>query len=458
MRTVIYNIGTLAGILPEDVRKLEGSQMNHVECIDDAFLVIEDGVITGFGKMTESVSGSSGIQNRATPLAAGTSDRLANSPVDFCREPTRDKVGGGVVLESHNAADVECIDAKGGFVMPAFCDSHTHIVYAGCRDGEFRDKIAGLSYEEIAARGGGILNSADLLHETSEDELYEQSMVRVREIMEMGTGAVEIKSGYGLSVEDEMKMLRVAKRVAENTPLTVKTTLLGAHAVPARYKDNRSGYVDEIVNEMIPAVAAEGLAEFVDIFCEEGFFSVEDAERIFEQGIKYGLRPTVHANQMSFSGGVQVGVKYDAISVDHLEFTGEQEYDVLASSNTIATLLPGATFFLNMDYPNARAMISKGVKVAIASNYNPGSCPSGDMKYMMALALLKMKMTPEEAINAVTINGAFAMGLGEQFGSITVGKRANLFITKEIPSYEFLPYSFTSSLIDTIILNGEIYG
>lgn len=274
----------------------------------------------------------------------------------------------------------------------------------------------------------------------------------------MGTGAVEIKSGYGLSVEDEMKMLRVAKRVAENTPLTVKTTLLGAHAVPARYKDNRSGYVDEIVNEMIPAVAAEGLAEFVDIFCEEGFFSVEDAERIFEQGIKYGLRPTVHANQMSFSGGVQVGVKYDAISVDHLEFTGEQEYDVLASSNTIATLLPGATFFLNMDYPNARAMISKGVKIAIASNYNPGSCPSGDMKYMMALALLKMKMTPEEAINAVTINGAFAMGLGEQFGSITVGKRANLFITKEIPSYEFLPYSFTSSLIDTIILNGEIYG
>lgn len=419
MRIFIKNIKKLINVRENTPSALSGEQLGVLPCIEDAYLITDGDSIIDFGEMSEIEKGQ---------LAA--------------IEQSVDKV----------------IDATGRMVFPSYCDSHTHLVYAGSREMEFSDKLRGLSYQEIARRGGGILNSVALLHNTSEDSLLEQTLVRAKEIISMGTGAVEIKSGYGLSVEDEMKMLRVAKRVAENTPLTVKTTLLGAHAVPARYKDNRSGYVDEIVNEMIPAVAAEGLAEFVDIFCEEGFFSVEDAERIFEQGIKYGLRPTVHANQMSFSGGVQVGVKYDAISVDHLEFTGEQEYDVLASSNTIATLLPGATFFLNMDYPNARAMISKGVKVAIASNYNPGSCPSGDMKYMMALALLKMKMTPEEAINAVTINGAFAMGLGEQFGSITVGKRANLFITKEIPSYEFLPYSFTSSLIDTIILNGEIYG
>lgn len=419
MRIFIKNIKKLINVRENTPSALSGEQLGVLPCIEDAYLITDGDSIIDFGEMAEIEEGQ---------LAA--------------IEQSVDKV----------------IDATGRMVFPSYCDSHTHLVYAGSREMEFSDKLRGLSYQEIARRGGGILNSVALLHNTSEDSLLEQTLVRAKEIISMGTGAVEIKSGYGLSVEDEMKMLRVAKRVAENTPLTVKTTLLGAHAVPARYKDNRSGYVDEIENEMIPAVAAEGLAEFVDIFCEEGFFSVEDAERIFEQGIKYGLRPTVHANQMSFSGGVQVGVKYDAISVDHLEFTGDQEYDVLASSNTIATLLPGATFFLNMDYPNARAMISKGVKVAIASNYNPGSCPSGDMKYMMALALLKMKMTPEEAINAVTINGAFAMGLGEQFGSITVGKRANLFITKEIPSYEFLPYSFTSSLIDTIILNGEIYG
>lgn len=419
MRIFIKNIKKLINVRENTPSALSGEPLGVLPCIEDAYLITDGDSIIDFGEMSEIEKGQ---------LAA--------------IEQSVDKV----------------IDATGRMVFPSYCDSHTHLVYAGSREMEFSDKLRGLSYQEIARRGGGILNSVALLHNTSEDSLLEQTLVRAKEIISMGTGAVEIKSGYGLSVEDEMKMLRVAKRVAENTPLTVKTTLLGAHAVPARYKDNRSGYVDEIVNEMIPAVAAEGLAEFVDIFCEEGFFSVEDAERIFEQGIKYGLRPTVHANQMSFSGGVQVGVKYDAISVDHLEFTGEQEYDVLASSNTIATLLPGATFFLNMDYPNARAMISKGVKIAIASNYNPGSCPSGDMKYMMALALLKMKMTPEEAINAVTINGAFAMGLGEQFGSITVGKRANLFITKEIPSYEFLPYSFTSSLIDTIILNGEIYG
>ncbi len=419
MRIFIKNIKKLINVRENTPAALTGEQLGILPCIEEGYLITDGDEIIDFGEMSELEQGQ---------LSA--------------IEQSIDKI----------------IDATGKMVFPLYCDSHTHLVYAGSREMEFSDKLRGLSYQEIARRGGGILNSVALLHNTSEDSLLEQTLVRAQEIISMGTGAVEIKSGYGLSVEDEMKMLRVAKRVGENTPLTVKTTLLGAHAVPARYKDNRTGYVDEIVNEMIPAVAAEGLAEYVDIFCEEGFFSVEDAERIFEQGIKYGLRPTVHANQMSFSGGVQVGVKYDAISVDHLEFTGEQEYELLAASNTIATLLPGATFFLNMDYPNARAMISKGVKVAIASNYNPGSCPSGDMKYMMALALLKMKMTPEEAINGVTINGAFAMGLGEKFGSITVGKKANLFITKEIPSYEFLPYSFSSSLIDTIILNGEIYG
>ncbi len=419
MRIFIKNIKKLINVRESTPAALIGEQLGVLPCLEDAYLITEGDEIIDFGEMSE----------------------LAQQQLSAIEESV-DKV----------------LDATDRMVFPSYCDSHTHLVYAGSREMEFSDKLRGLSYQEIARRGGGILNSVELLHNTSEESLLEQTLQRANEIISLGTGAVEIKSGYGLTVEDELKMLRVAKRVAEHTPLTVKTTLLGAHAVPTKYKDNRSGYVDLIVNEMIPAAAAEGLAEYVDIFCEEGFFSVEDAQRIFEQGIKYGMRPKVHANQMSFSGGVQVGVKYDAISVDHLEFTAEPEYDLLARSNTIATLLPGATFFLNMDYPNARAMISKGVKIAIASNYNPGSCPSGDMKYMMALALLKMKMTPEEAINGVTLNGAFAMGLGEKFGSITIGKKANLFITKEIPSYEFLPYSFTSQLIETIILKGEIYG
>lgn len=419
MRLLIKNIKKLVNVRENTPAPLCAQELGQLPCIEDGYIICDNGIIIDYGQMSEFPEGQ---------------------------------------LEAVEQSVERVIDAAGKMVFPSYCDSHTHLVYAGSREMEFSDKLRGLSYQEIAKRGGGILNSVALLHNTSEDELLRQALVRANEIISMGTGAVEIKSGYGLTVEDEMKMLRVAKRVAENTPLTVRTTFLGAHAVPARYKDNRVGYVNEIVDEMIPAVAAEGLAEYVDIFCEEGFFSVEDAERIFEQGIKYGMKPTVHANQMSFSGGVQVGVKYDAISVDHLEFTGPAEYEVLANSNTIATLLPGATFFLNMDYPDARAMIAKGVKMAIASNYNPGSCPSGDMKYMMALALLKMKLTPEEAINCTTINGAFAMGLGEEYGSITVGKRANLFITKEIPSYEFLLYAFTTPLIETIILNGEIYG
>lgn len=417
MRTFIKNIKKLVNVREGVEAPLKGAELSELPCIDDAYLVIKGDKIADYGEMSEL---------SAEQLAA--------------------------MEESVN----KVIDATGRMVFPSYCDSHTHLIYAGSREIEFMDKIRGLSYQEIARRGGGILNSVELLHNTSEDELLRQALVRAHEIMELGTGAVEIKSGYGLTLEDEIKMLRVARRIGEETPLTVKTTFLGAHAVPARYKGDRVGYVNEIINEMIPVIATEELAEYVDIFVEDGFFTVEDAERIFTAGMKYGLRPTVHANQMSFSGGVQVGVKYDAISVDHLEFTGPEEFSLLAGSDTIATLLPGATFFLEMDFAPARKMIESGVKVAIASNYNPGSCPSGDMKFMMALACLKMKMTPEEVINAVTINGAFAMGLGETHGSITRGKKANVFITKEIPSYEFLPYSFSSQLIETRILNGKV--
>ena len=352
----------------------------------------------------------------------------------------------------------QVIDASGKMVMPAFCDSHTHLVYAGSREMEYSDKLRGLSYQEIAARGGGILNSANLLHNTTEEELYRQSVRRAWEIMGFGTGAVEIKSGYGLTPSDEIKMLRVAKRIGEETPLTVKTTFLGAHAVPERYKGRREEYVNEIINEMIPVIATEELADYIDVFTEEGFFSVEDTDRIFNAGIKYGLRPKIHANQMSFSGGVQVAAKYGAISADHLEFTSQAEFEALKQSGTIATLLPGSTFFLEMEYAPAREMINYGLPLAIATNYNPGSSPSGDMKFMMALACLKMKLTPEEAINAVTINGAFAMDLGESHGSIAIGKQANLIITKEMPSYEFIPYAFTTPLVETLVLNGKVIG
>ncbi len=398
---------------------LKGGEMSVLPSIDDGYLIIKGDKILDIGEMSELSS---------------------------------------MQLEAIESSVNKVIDATGKMVFPSYCDSHTHLVYAGSREIEFMDKIRGLSYQEIAKRGGGILNSVELLHNTSEDELFRQSLVRANEILSLGTGAVEIKSGYGLTLEDEIKMLRVARRIEESTPLRVKKTFLGAHAVPQRYKGDRTGYVNEIINEMIPVIASDGLADFVDIFCEEGFFSVEDAERIFTAGIKYGLRPKVHANQMSFSGGVQVGVKYDAISVDHLEYTGEKEFASLKSGDTIATLLPGATFFLEMNFAKGRDMISYGLPVAIATNYNPGSCPSGDMKFMMALCCLKMKMTPEEVINGATINGAFAMGVEDDCGSITIGKKANLFITKEIPSYEFLPYSFSSQLIETTILNGKIYG
>ena len=451
MKTIIYNIGTLAGILPEGKLKLEGAEMNTVECIENAYLVIEDGIITEFG---QDVSGCSGIQNRATPLAAGVVSEEQTAQWAFAAN-SKDEVAEGVVLNTTATTDIEYIDAKGGFVMPTFCDSHTHIVYAGCRDGEFRDKIAGLSYEEIAARGGGILNSADLLHNTSEDELYEQSMVRVREIMAMGTGAAEIKSGYGLTVEDELKMLRVIKRIKETAPLTVKANFLGAHAVGRAYKGRQSEYVDLVCNEMLPAVAAEGLADYVDVFCDAGFFTVEDTDKILSKAAEYGITPKIHANELEVSGGVQVGVKHGALSVDHLEKTTDAEIEALRGSGTMPTMLPGCSFFLGIPYGNAKGYIEAGLPVALASDYNPGSSPSGNMRFVMALGCIRMRLTPEQSFNACTINTAYAMGVSDQLGSITVGKKANLIITKPVPSLAFIPYSHQTPVIERVILNGK---
>ncbi len=350
----------------------------------------------------------------------------------------------------------ETIDASGRFVLPSFCDSHTHLVYAGSREMEYMDKIRGLSYEEIARRGGGILNSAKLLRETSEDELYRQSMHRVNEIISFGTGAVEIKSGYGLDVESELKMLRVIKRIAETSPTEVRATFLGAHAIPAEFRNDRDGYIDLIINEMIPRIAAEELADYIDVFCDKGFFTVKETERIVMAGIKYGMRPKLHANELDYSGGIQVGVKYNALSVDHLEYTGDEEIEVLLGSETMPTLLPGAAFFLGMIDPPVRKMINAGLPVALASDYNPGSSPQGNMKLIMSFGCIKLRMLPTEVINAVTINSAYAMGISETHGSITRGKIANLIITKEIPSYEYLPYAYGSNLVETVVLKGVV--
>lgn len=357
--------------------------------------------------------------------------------------------------EHLSAANTEQIDATGRMVFPSFCDSHTHLVYAGSREIEYIDKIRGLSYEEIAKRGGGILNSAKLLHNTSEDELYEQAFGRINEIISLGTGAVEIKSGYGLTTEDELKMLRVIRRLKETTPITIKSTFLGAHAVPAEYKGRQGEYVDLIINEMIPMVAGEDLADYIDVFCDKGFFTAEETERILMAGMKYGLRAKIHANELAYSGGIQAGVKYGALSVDHLEFTGENEIKSLLGSETMPTILPGAAFFLGMEYPPVRKMIEAGLPLSLASDYNPGSSPSGDMKFILSLACIKMKMLPEEAINAATINSAYAMGISDTHGSIAKGKTANVYITKPIPSYEFMPYAYTTKLVDMVILNGK---
>lgn len=456
MKTVIYNIGMLAGILPEGVRRLEGPQMNHVECIENAYLVIEDGIITDFGKesimpdnLSEAIAASAAVTLASAKCSKNIEAAMAPDPNVVSGRTSPSGAQGG---RNHEVA--MCIDAHCGVVMPAFCDSHTHIVYAGCRDGEFRDKIAGLSYEEIAARGGGILNSADLLHETSEDDLYEQSMVRVREIMAMGTGAVEIKSGYGLTVEDELKMLRVIRRIKETAPITVKANFLGAHAVGRAYRGRQSEYVDLVCNEMLPRVAEKGLADFVDVFCDEGFFTVEETDRILTAAAEYGITPKIHANELEVSGGVQVGVKHGALSVDHLEKTTDAEIEALRGSVTMPTMLPGCSFFLGLPYGRAKDYIEAGLPVALASDYNPGSSPSGNMRFVMALGCIRMRLTPEQSFNACTINTAYAMGVSDILGSITVGKKANLIITKPVPSLAFIPYSHQTPVIETVILNG----
>ena len=444
MKTLIKNIGLLAGIT-EALRK-EGAAMNEVGCLRDAWLLLDGDRIADFGG---SPSGE------ATPSEGpATRGREAGGPP---------RSGGGVSQKDElPKGEIASLDAAGGMVLPAFCDSHTHIVYAGSREREFEDKIAGLSYAEIAARGGGILNSAALLHETSEDELYRQSMQRVREMMAAGTGAIEIKSGYGLNAEDELKMLRVIRRISETVPAVVRATFLGAHAVPAGV--SKEDYVRKVCGEMIPAVAAEGLADFVDVFCEEGFFSVEDTARILEAGAKYGLKPKLHANQLHVSGGVQVGVAHGALSVDHLERTTDAEIGCLRGTATMPTMLPGASFFLREPYGNAAGFIREGLGVALASDYNPGSSPAGDMRFVMALGCIQMRLTPEQAFNAVTLNGAYAMGIsGEQasapaLGAIARGRLANLIVTRPgFGTLGSLAYLYQTPFISKVILRGREY-
>ncbi|HAN19298.1 MAG: imidazolonepropionase [Bacteroidetes bacterium GWC2_33_15] len=411
MALLIKNIKSLINTENKPVKWVAGSDMQKLNTIENAYLLIEKDIIVDFGKMSN------------------------------------------LKINDFNG---KTIDATGKMVFPSFCDSHTHLVYAGSREIEYGDKIRGLSYEEIAKRGGGILNSAKLLHNTSEESLYQQSLQRINEIIGFGTGAVEIKSGYGLNLEDELKMLRVIKRLKETTPVTIRSTFLGAHAVPAEYKGKQGEYVDLIINEMIPVIASEDLADYIDVFCDKGFFTVQETERMLMAGIKYGMRPKIHANELDFSGGIQVGVKYEALSVDHLEFTGDEEIQSLKNSETMPTLLPGAAFFLGMIDPPVRKMISAGLPVALASDYNPGSSPSGNMKFIMSLGTIKLRMLPEEVIHATTINGAYAMGISDTHGSIAKGKIANVFITKEIPTYDYMPYAYTSNLIEKVILNGKV--
>ena len=410
MRIFISNIKSLLQTENNENSRLlaRGQDMKMLPSIDNAWLLIEDGLIKAYGDMSS--------------------------------------------LDTSLNVD-QTIDAKGGLVLPAWCDSHTHLVFAHSREHEFIDRINGLSYEAIAQRGGGILNSAKKLNAASEDELVDLALQRLDEVKALGTGAIEIKSGYGLCTEGELKMLRVIRRLKEHSNLTIKSTFLAGHAYPLEYRDNHEGFIKLIINDMLPKVADENLAEYIDVFCEKGFFSVDETDRILEAGVKYGLKPKVHANQLYNSGGIQIGVKHHAISVDHLETMDQEEIECLRHSNTIPTLLPGAAFFLAMHYQPARKIIDAGLPVALASDYNPGSCPSGNMNIILSLACSQMRMTPEEAINACTINGAAAMEVNDKLGSIKVGKKANLIITKAIPSLAYLPYAFGTNLIEKVIIS-----
>ncbi len=409
MRVLIENIGILAGIDSHGKQRLCGKEMQSLGILNDAWLLVEDGRFAAWGTRAEM-------------------------PAE------------GIAADEH-------VDAEGGAVLPSWCDSHTHIVFAGSREAEFVDKIRGLSYAEIAKRGGGILNSADLLHTLSEDELYRQAMVRMEEVMRKGTGCVEIKSGYGLNTADELKMLHVIKRIKENSPLRVKSTFLGAHAVGRGM--TQPDYVDLVVNEMIPEVGKEKLADFVDVFCDEGFFTPAETARILEAADKWGMKPKIHADELASSGGVEVGVAHGALSVDHLESMTVEEIEILRDTVTMPTVLPGTSFFLNLPYGKARQMVDAGLPVAVASDYNPGSTPSGDMKFVVSLACIKLRLLPEEAINAATLNGACAMGESQQYGSIAKGKVANFFITRPIPSVSFVPYAYTTPIVERVFLGGK---
>jgi len=415
MATLITNIKQLVGVRetnkPDSHKVLRGKELAELPVTENAYLVIEAGSIAEYGEM-------SSIQNST--------------------------------LKTQNK-----IDAAGQMVLPCWCDSHTHLVFASSREEEFVDKIKGMSYAEIAARGGGILNSARKLNDTSEDELFSNAWRRLEEVSKLGTGAIEIKSGYGLTIEGELKMLRIIKKLKERSVLSIKATFLGAHTYPLEYKENHQGYIDCIINEMLPVIAKEKLADYIDVFCETGFFSPEETETICRAGMGYGLKPKLHANQLSPSGGVEVGVKLKALSVDHLETVDEKTIETLGTSETIGTLLPTAAFFLRMPFPPARKLIDAGCAIALASDYNPGSSPSGNMNLVISMACIQMKMLPEEAINAATINGAYAMELENEVGSIAVGKKANLIFTKPIPSLAYLPYSFGTSLIEKVMINGE---
>ena len=410
MATLISNIASLVNVR-EHNEILRGEELKELPCIQNAYLIVEGAVIAGLGKM----------------------DDLKHEPKSFAFH----------------------FDAKGRFILPSWCDSHTHLVFAGSRENEFVDRIKGLSYADIAAKGGGILASAKKLNETSEDDLFAQSYTRLRELMQLGTGAIEIKSGYGLTLEGELKILRVIQRLKAAVSIPVKSTFLGAHAIPAGFKDNREGYIKLIIEKMLPAIAEENLADYIDVFCEEGFYSPEETERICMAGKQYGLKAKIHANQLSLSGGVQLGVRVGAISVDHLETMDEETITTLAQSDTIGTLLPTAAFFLRMPLQPARSLIDAGCAIALASDYNPGSSPSGNMNFVVALSCIQMRMTPEEAINAATMNGAYAMELQNEVGSLAIGKKANLILTKHIPSLAYLPYSFGTNLIEKVMVNGE---
>jgi len=411
---LITNIKELCGIVEDGSLWKAGAAMSQVTRIKNAYLLIKGSKIADYGEI--------------------------NSPK----------------YQEYLAKERKVVDAKGGLVLPAFCDSHTHLVYANSREMEFCDKIKGLSYEEIAKRGGGILNSAKATAAASEDELYESAMQRLDEIMHMGTGAVEIKSGYGLTTESELKLLRVIRRLKENSPMTIKSNFLGAHGIPMEYRGHQEDYVDLVINEMIPLVAAEDLADFIDVFCDKGFFTVEDTERILMAGIKYGMRPKIHANEMAVSGGVQVGVKYGAISVDHLEQMGQAEIEALKGSDTMPTILPGCAFFLNLPLSPARDMIKAGLPVAMASDFNPGTSPSGNMQFVMSCACIRYRLTPEEALNATTLNTAYAMDVSRELGSITKGKIANVMITKPMTQLEFMPYYYGANKVQTMILKGKV--